>query len=121
MAFLAKGAQGQNKEGNRELMPHRASGHTVEAGVTLMPGGHRTQDKEEEEARPVAAVCSAGLLQHWASVVFISSSRLLSSMASLHLPSTDTELSPWRPQHTAQACGEGRPPPSPGAQASLEF
>lgn len=34
--------------------------------------------------------------QHLASVAFTSSSRLLSSVESLHLPSTDTDFSPWK-------------------------
>lgn len=37
----------------------------------------------------------AAAAQHWASVAFISSSRLLSSAASLHFPSTDTDFSPF--------------------------
>ena len=37
-----------------------------------------------------------GRAQHSASVAFISASRLLSSVASLHFPSTDTDFSPWK-------------------------
>lgn len=33
--------------------------------------------------------------QHWARVAFISSSKLLSSVESLHFPSTDTDFSPF--------------------------
>lgn len=44
--------------------------------------------------RPGSSVLGSGL-QHWTRVDFISSNRLLSSVASLHFPSTDTELSPF--------------------------
>lgn len=37
----------------------------------------------------------AAAAQHWASVAFSSSSKLPSSAASLHFPSTDTDLSPF--------------------------
>lgn len=39
---------------------------------------------------------AAGWAQHLASVAFISSSKLLSSVESLHFPSTDTDFSPWK-------------------------
>lgn len=120
MAFLAKGAQGQNKEGNRELMAHRASGHTVEAGVTLMPGGHSTQDEKEEEA------CGGRLLCRAPSALGQRGPHLLQQAAEQHGVTAlaihrHGALTLGATAHTAQACGEGRPPPSPGAQASLEF
>lgn len=43
--------------------------------------------------RPSEGEASAA--QHWASVAFISSSKLPSSAASLHFPSTETDFSPF--------------------------
>lgn len=51
-----------------------------------------------ESVSPSCPPCSglSGDTQHFASVAFTSSSRLLSRVASPHFPSTDTDFSPWR-------------------------
>lgn len=67
-------------------------------GIKLMLGVGTVQTtKERQDPSRVHGLWDilGSVTQHWASMVFISSSRLLSSVASLHFPSTDTELSPF--------------------------